>query len=108
MSSNTAAPNNPVPNLLRIIFNSINVWADMLTLVAARINPMKMEVCNFIEKSNPIPVPSINGNITPNVPAKPATLLERIKSEMCRSNPARNIRSKTPISARLWISFDRF
>src|SRR3990170_4234937 len=40
MSSNTAALSSATPSRLRITLISINVCAEMLTLVAARISPM--------------------------------------------------------------------
>jgi hypothetical protein len=42
MSSKTAAPSNPNPTRERMTLSSINVWAEILTLVAPRVNPKKI------------------------------------------------------------------
>ena len=100
-SSITAAPRIVVPSRERRAFSSIRVCAEMLTLVAVRIVPMKRPVqrsgCpNHAETA----APAASGKITPPKAAQNATFPTRRISARSVSRPAMNISRMTPSSAR--------
>ena len=100
-SSMTAAPRMVEPSRERSAFSSISVCAEMLTLVAVRIVPMKRPVQkNGRPNAIAVSAPPPSGRITPPNAAQNATLPTRRISTRSVSSPAMNISRITPISAR--------
>jgi hypothetical protein len=107
-SSITAAPRMVAPSRERNAPISSSVCAEMLTLVAVRIVPMKMP-SQYSGKPNATAVaaPPTSGSRTPPVADQKATFPTRRISTRSVSSPATNIRSRTPRSERSRISAAR-
>jgi hypothetical protein len=94
------APNIASPTRLRNFPSSINVWAEILTLVAESVNPIKTASTISVPNKNWATAhPRPSGTRTPRLPARAETLPERNSSGKWSSRPASIINSKTPISA---------
>ena len=101
-SSTTAAPSKATPTRLRNTFNSIRVWAEMLTLVAASTRPMKKPCCKSKPKGSAATIPRTTGATTPIIPASTAGRPARPIASRSTSSPAINMTYRTPRWAR-WL-----
>jgi len=98
MSSNTAAPSNPNPTLLRSTLSSISTCAEIETDVAPRVRPRNSAWAKDMPRSSPNRMPEPTGTTTPRIPENSAAREFLVRSLMFNSRPARNISSSTPIS----------
>ena len=99
-SSMTAAPRITDASADDILAASINVRAEMDTLVAVSAPPRKSAVVQESPNKRAIPVPRTNGTMTPPSATRNATPLALRMRSMSVSSPAMNIRTKPPICAR--------
>ena len=93
-SSMTAAPRITDASADDILAASINVRAEMDTLVAVSAPPRKSAVVQESPNKRAIPVPRTNGTMTPPSATRNATPLALRMRSMSVSSPAMNIRTK--------------
>ena len=98
ISSITAAPSRPYPTRLRRTFNSISVWAEMETLVAASVIPKKRACCWVRPIRSPKAKAMPSGKTTPRNPEKNEGRRFWFSPSRCSSSPAKNIKNRTPNS----------